>query len=113
MTDSTTAASEDIPARKSSYDFEDLLTCGRGEMFGAQNGRLPKPPMLMTDRVTQIAAATKDQTASSETIHETLKAFSEFTNETDQRAEALREIVSKLSDRSRQLEKEIGRFVTE
>ena len=54
MTDSTTAAAEDLPVRKSSYDFEDLLTCGRGEMFGAQNGRLPKPPMLMTDRVTLI-----------------------------------------------------------
>ena len=54
MTDSTTAAAEDLPAQKNSYDFEDLLACGRGEMFGPQNGRLPKPPMLMTDRVTLI-----------------------------------------------------------
>jgi 3-hydroxyacyl-[acyl-carrier protein] dehydratase/trans-2-decenoyl-[acyl-carrier protein] isomerase len=54
MTDSDTAAAEEIPARKSSYDFEDMLRCGHGEMFGKQNARIPKPPMLMTDRVTLV-----------------------------------------------------------
>ncbi len=39
---------------KSSYDFEDLLACGRGEMFGPGNAQLPAPPMLMFDRITQI-----------------------------------------------------------
>jgi len=74
---------------------------------------ITKSVMLMTDRVLQIAAATKGQTASSEAIHETLKVFSELTEKTDQRATALREIVSTLSERSRQLEREISRFVTE
>ncbi len=54
MTDSTTSAAEDIPARKSSYDFDDMLACGHGDLFGKENARIPKPPMLMTDRVTLI-----------------------------------------------------------
>src|SRR5690606_36171911 len=42
--------------RPSSLDREQLLACGRGEMFGAGNARLPLPPMLMFDRITQIAS---------------------------------------------------------
>lgn len=41
--------------RKSSYDYEDLLACGRGEMFGPGNAQLPLPPMLMFDRITEIS----------------------------------------------------------
>ncbi|TAK46676.1 MAG: 3-hydroxyacyl-[acyl-carrier-protein] dehydratase FabA [Xanthobacteraceae bacterium] len=41
--------------RRSSYDFEDLLACGRGEMFGPGNAQLPLPPMLMFDRITSIS----------------------------------------------------------
>jgi 3-hydroxyacyl-[acyl-carrier protein] dehydratase / trans-2-decenoyl-[acyl-carrier protein] isomerase len=40
--------------RKSSYDFNDLLACGRGELFGPGNAQLPLPPMLMFDAITQI-----------------------------------------------------------
>lgn len=54
MSDSDTAMAEDLPVRKNAYDYEDLLTCGHGDMFGKANGRLPKPPMLMTDRVSLI-----------------------------------------------------------
>lgn len=36
-------------------DYEALLACGRGEMFGPGNAQLPAPPMLMMDRVTQIS----------------------------------------------------------
>ncbi|HEX7046789.1 MAG TPA: 3-hydroxyacyl-[acyl-carrier-protein] dehydratase FabA [Gammaproteobacteria bacterium] len=35
---------------------EELLACARGEMFGAGNGRLPLPGMLMLDRITSITA---------------------------------------------------------
>jgi 3-hydroxyacyl-[acyl-carrier protein] dehydratase / trans-2-decenoyl-[acyl-carrier protein] isomerase len=42
--------------RRSSFEFEDLLACGRGEMFG-QGPQLPLPPMLMFDRITEIAEA--------------------------------------------------------
>ena len=38
-----------------SYDYEDLLACGRGELFGAGNAQLPLPPMLMFDRISEIA----------------------------------------------------------
>ncbi|WP_296579444.1 3-hydroxyacyl-[acyl-carrier-protein] dehydratase FabA [Phreatobacter sp.] len=41
--------------RKSSFTYEELLACGRGEMFGPGNAQLPLPPMLMFDRITSIA----------------------------------------------------------
>ena len=40
--------------KKNSYSRDDLLACGRGELFGLGNARLPLPPMLMFDRVTSI-----------------------------------------------------------
>jgi 3-hydroxyacyl-[acyl-carrier protein] dehydratase / trans-2-decenoyl-[acyl-carrier protein] isomerase len=39
---------------KSSFSYEDLLACGRGELFGPGNAQLPLPPMLMFDRITSI-----------------------------------------------------------
>ena len=41
-------------ARQSSFTYEELLACGRGELFGAGNAQLPLPPMLMFDRITSI-----------------------------------------------------------
>ncbi len=41
--------------RLPSLDHEQLLACARGEMFGPGHARLPAPPMLMFDRITQIA----------------------------------------------------------
>ncbi|MDX9766850.1 MAG: 3-hydroxyacyl-[acyl-carrier-protein] dehydratase FabA [Ectothiorhodospiraceae bacterium] len=41
--------------RKSSYAREELLQCGRGEMFGPGNAQLPVPNMLMMDRITLIS----------------------------------------------------------
>jgi 3-hydroxyacyl-[acyl-carrier protein] dehydratase/trans-2-decenoyl-[acyl-carrier protein] isomerase len=41
--------------RRNSYEYEDLLACGRGELFGAGNAQLPLPPMLMFDRISEIA----------------------------------------------------------
>ena len=52
MTDSTPAA--DLPPRKNAYSYEDLLVCGHGGLFGPTNGKLPKPNMLMTDRIALI-----------------------------------------------------------
>ena len=40
--------------KKNSFDKEELLSCGRGELFGPGNAQLPLPPMLMFDRITQI-----------------------------------------------------------
>ena len=42
-------------SRQESFDREDLLRCGRGEMFGPGNAQLPTPNMLMMDRVNLIA----------------------------------------------------------
>jgi 3-hydroxyacyl-[acyl-carrier protein] dehydratase / trans-2-decenoyl-[acyl-carrier protein] isomerase len=41
--------------RRHSFEFEDLLACGRGELFGEGNAQLPLPPMLMFDRIADIA----------------------------------------------------------
>ena len=45
-----------IPGAKAKdhYSREELLACGRGEMFGPGNAQLPVPPMLMFDRITKI-----------------------------------------------------------
>ena len=42
--------------RPSSFTRDDLLSCGRGEMFGPGNAQLPLPNMLMVDRITEISA---------------------------------------------------------
>ena len=40
--------------KKNSYSYDDLITCGNGELFGPGNAKLPLPPMLMFDRITKI-----------------------------------------------------------
>ncbi len=46
-----------LSERKNRYSYEDLLTCGHGNLFGSGNAQLPLPPMLMFDRITNIADA--------------------------------------------------------
>lgn len=41
--------------KSTSLNRDDLLACARGELFGPGNARLPLPPMLMFDRVTNIS----------------------------------------------------------
>jgi 3-hydroxyacyl-[acyl-carrier protein] dehydratase / trans-2-decenoyl-[acyl-carrier protein] isomerase len=43
-----------MDSRKHSFDRDELLACGRGELFGPDNARLPLPNMLMMDRITHI-----------------------------------------------------------
>jgi 3-hydroxyacyl-[acyl-carrier protein] dehydratase/trans-2-decenoyl-[acyl-carrier protein] isomerase len=43
--------------RRSHYDYEDLIACGRGELFGPGNAQLPLPPMLMFDTIADISEA--------------------------------------------------------
>jgi len=50
----TDAPDDCPPGRQTSYSLEELLACGHGELFGADGARLPKPNMLMTDRITRI-----------------------------------------------------------
>lgn len=40
--------------KQNSFTKEELLKCGRGEMFGVGNAQLPLPPMLMFDRIISI-----------------------------------------------------------
>jgi 3-hydroxyacyl-[acyl-carrier protein] dehydratase / trans-2-decenoyl-[acyl-carrier protein] isomerase len=40
--------------RREKFEFEDLLACARGELFGPGNAQLPLPPMLMFDRISTV-----------------------------------------------------------
>jgi len=40
--------------KKTSYKYEELIDCGNGKLFGPGNAKLPLPPMLMFDRITEI-----------------------------------------------------------
>jgi len=42
--------------QKNSYNYNDLINCGNGKLFGEGNAKLPLPPMLMFDRITKIKA---------------------------------------------------------
>jgi 3-hydroxyacyl-[acyl-carrier protein] dehydratase/trans-2-decenoyl-[acyl-carrier protein] isomerase len=42
-------------SKQSQFTREELLACGRGEMYGPGNAQLPLPPMLMFDRITKIS----------------------------------------------------------
>ncbi|GAF87205.1 unnamed protein product, partial [marine sediment metagenome] len=59
-----------------------------------------------------IAGATQDQTKSSATIQDALEVFRDVTEETTRRAEAIRAMVTTLSEHSQRLAREIGRFKT-
>jgi len=41
--------------RQSSFNRDELLKCGHGDMFGPGNAQLPTPNMLMMDRVIKIS----------------------------------------------------------
>ena len=37
-----------------SFKYEELISCAKGKLFGPGNAKLPLPPMLMFDRITNI-----------------------------------------------------------
>jgi 3-hydroxyacyl-[acyl-carrier protein] dehydratase / trans-2-decenoyl-[acyl-carrier protein] isomerase len=43
-----------MQTRQTHFEYEDLLACGRGELF-SEGPQLPLPPMLMFDRISEIA----------------------------------------------------------
>lgn len=46
---------KNMTEKKNSFSYEDLLACGRAELFGPGNAQLPAPPMLMFDRIAHIS----------------------------------------------------------
>ena len=40
--------------KKNSFTYDELISCGNGQLFGPGNAKLPLPPMLMFDRITEI-----------------------------------------------------------
>ncbi len=47
-------SAEHVFIKKHRYDYDDLIACGHGKLFGPGNAQLPLPPMLMFDRITEI-----------------------------------------------------------
>ena len=42
--------------QKNNYNYEDLISCAKGELFGPGNAQLPMPPMLMFEKITNISS---------------------------------------------------------
>ena len=40
--------------KKNSFNYQELLDCANGKLFGPGNAKLPSPPMLMFNRITNI-----------------------------------------------------------
>ena len=40
--------------KKNNYKYEELIECANGNLFGPGNAKLPSPPLLMFDRITNI-----------------------------------------------------------
>ncbi len=40
--------------KKNSFNYEELIDCANGKLFGPGNAKLPSPPMLMFDRITNV-----------------------------------------------------------
>lgn len=40
--------------RQNHYDYNELIECAKGQLFGAGNAQLPLPNMLMIDRIVEI-----------------------------------------------------------
>jgi len=40
--------------KKNNFKYEELIECSNGKLFGPGNAKLPAPPMLMFDRITNI-----------------------------------------------------------
>jgi 3-hydroxyacyl-[acyl-carrier protein] dehydratase/trans-2-decenoyl-[acyl-carrier protein] isomerase len=40
--------------KKNSFKYEELIDCADGKLFGPGNAKLPSPPMLMFDKITNV-----------------------------------------------------------
>ena len=77
--------------RRNSFGYEDLLSCGLGELFGPGNAQLPLPPMLMFDRIDEIFEDGGNTLASADThCHHAVACLSalEFVHQTNRKDRA-------------------------
>jgi len=54
MTQNNSAPTTNPMTSKHQFSYEELIKCGKGELFGSGNARLPLPNMLMLDRIEEI-----------------------------------------------------------
>ena len=41
--------------KKNSFNYDELINCGKGDLFGPGNAKLPLPPKQKNDRITEIS----------------------------------------------------------
>ncbi len=44
-----------VEKEQTSFSYDDIIACGKGQLFGPGNAQLPLPPMLMFDRITEVS----------------------------------------------------------
>ena len=49
-------ADTNLTQQQQSYNRDELIKVGHGEIFGSENAKLPLPDLLMFDRITQISS---------------------------------------------------------
>jgi 3-hydroxyacyl-[acyl-carrier protein] dehydratase/trans-2-decenoyl-[acyl-carrier protein] isomerase len=42
-------------SKKNSFNYDELIDCANGKLFGTGNAKLPSPPMLMFHRITNVS----------------------------------------------------------
>jgi len=86
--------------QKNSYNYDELISCGEGKLFGEGNAKLPLPPMLMFDRITEIKIAANHLNNILSTIDD-----KETLNDIKLTINAARSITTKIDDMSDDFEK--------
>jgi len=59
--------------KKNSFKYEELIECANGKLFGPGNAKLPSPPMLMFNRITNIEICNKNKKLAKKVNFEILK----------------------------------------
>ena len=44
----------EVMEKKNTYNYKELIDCANGKLFGEGNAKLPLPPMLMFDNISEI-----------------------------------------------------------
>jgi len=44
-----------VSNEQTSFSYDDIISCAKGNLFGPGNAQLPLPPMLMFDRITEVS----------------------------------------------------------
>jgi len=75
-----------------------------------ESGLITQSVEIIAARIQEILSATTEQSKQGDQIAQALQVFREVTHESNRRSEEMRTSLEDLSERSQDLEQEIGRF---